>query len=295
MKLLISGATGLIGSRLSAVLRERGDEVVALSRSDRPGSVQWNPQAASLNPKLLAGYDAIIHLAAENIAGRWTKNKKKRIWNSRVHGTRILAQAIAETDAPPAVFISASAVGYYGSPGDQKVNESAPSGSNFFGRLASQWEGAAHLAARPETRVVSPRLGIVLTPEGGALKAMLLPFKLGLGGPVGNGKQWLSWITLEDAVRALLHCLDDQRVKGAVNLTTPAPVTNRDFSQALAHTLHRPAFLPVPPFALKLVVGDLVDEALVTSIRAMPDALQRIGFHFHHPQLKPALEAMLKK
>ncbi len=291
----ISGASGLIGSALAALLTSGGHRVVRLvRRPPRAGEIQWDPDAGQLAPDALAGVDAVVHLAGESIAGsRWSPAQQERIRSSRARGTETLARAIAAATPRPRVLVSASAVGLYGDRGADPLDETAVPGAGFLASVAQAWENAAAPARDAGVRTAFARFGIVLTPAGGALAQMLPPFKVGLGAPLGSGHQWMSWISLDDTIGALLHLLMSE-VEGPVNVVAPEAVTNGDFTDALGHAVRRPTFLPpVPPFALRALVGGLADEGLLASTRVVPARLQATGYHFRHPTLELALSHVL--
>jgi uncharacterized protein (TIGR01777 family) len=295
MHVLVSGASGLIGTELKPRLRAAGHDVTALvRRAAGAGEVRWDPSSGSLPDGLLDGVDAVVNLAGAGInEHRWTDEYKRQLVSSRLEGTTLLAAAIRAAASPPGVFVSGSAIGYYGPRGVEKLEETAPAGATFLAELCVNWESAALSAASDRTRVAVVRTGIVLTPKGGALKKQLPLFKFGLGGKFGNGQQWQSWITLDDEVGAIIHLLTAD-VHGAVNLTAPTPVTNADFTKTLAKVLHRPAILPIPSFAPRLLLGgQLADALLFTGQRVVPAALQQSGFEFRDPELEPALRALL--
>jgi uncharacterized protein (TIGR01777 family) len=296
MNVLISGASGLVGSALIPALVARGDRVIRLVRHPvAPGApeIEWHP-GASLDPEILEGFDAVIHLAGENIFGRWTAAKKKAIYNSRVGGAQTLSDAIAGCQRAPHIFVCASAIGYYGSRADESLDENSSSGVGFLAEVAREWEGATATARRAGVRVVNLRFGVVLSPQGGALAKMLPPFRFGLGGRMGSGKQWLSWISIEDVVAAILFSIDNERVRGPVNLVAPAPVTNADFTKTLARVLHRPAVFPVPMLIPRLVFGEeMTEETFFASQRVFPTKLVAGGYNFHHPELEGALRSLL--
>ena len=264
----------------------------------RADELSWNP-TAPIAPELVSGYDAIIHLSGENIAGRWTEQKKRRIRDSRVFSTDFLSRALAKVDKKPNTFICASAIGYYGNRGDEVLTEESLSGDGFFPELCREWEFATEPASDAGFRVVNLRTGIVLSREGGALKPMLLPFKLGLGGRIGDGSQYWSWIHVADFVSAVHHILSDvgerasSPVHGPVNLVAPTPVTNAEFTRDLASVLKRPALLPAPALALRLVLGELADEGLLASARVVPKKLLESGFQFRFPELESGLDDLL--
>lgn len=290
MKVLVSGASGLIGRALRASLDEDGHRTVALTR--RPGSdddVPWDPTTGELDATRLEGFDAIVHLAGEPIGGRWTERKKSEIRASRVRGTRLLTDAISRLDAPPAVLVSSSATGFYGDRGDDVCDEEATAGADFLSDVCQEWEAAALAAQSPATRVVLARTGIVLSTADGALAKLALPLKLGLAGPVGSGRQWWSWISLHDQVRAIRHLIEAEGLEGPVNLVAPTPVRNADFMRAAGRVVGRPTFLRAPAFGLRLAFGEMADRLLLASTRAVPTKLGESGFVFEDPELEPAL------
>ncbi len=285
----------MIGRHLAAVLRDRGDEVVGLTRGEPSADgklIRWNPAGSSLDPALVSGFDAVVHLAGENIGeGRWTSGKKARIRGSRVRGTRLVSETLAQTDSPPEVFISSSAVGYYGDRGSDILTEDSGPGTGFLADVAVAWENAADPARGQGVTVIHPRTGPTLSTM---LSKMLTPFKMGLGGVVGGGDQYLSWITLVDVVTGLCHLIDHgERLSGPVNLVAPNPVTNREMTHALGRALRRPTAIPVPAAAARLVLGEMADELLLVSQRVSAERLQASGFEFQFPQLAPALEHVL--
>lgn len=291
----ITGGRGLIGTALTRSLRQRGDQVRILSRSPAPGEFRWNPDSGELDLAALEGSDAVIHLAGEGIAtGRWTADRKARIRSSRREGTALVASTLARLTRPPAVFLSASAIGIYGDQGDTILTESSPPGSGFLPTVGMEWEEATSPAATVGIPTALLRIGLVLTPDGGILHRLLPPFRLGLGGPIGDGQQWMSWIALPDLVAAIQVLLNGT-LTGAVNLTAPTPVRNAEFTSLLAATLRRPALFRVPAFALRLAFGSLADEALLASQRVEPARLVAAGFAFQHSHLASALEALLRR
>src|ERR1051326_8534843 len=296
MRVLITGASGLIGSALRGALRREGHEAVALVRRPVRGAaeVQWNPAAVDAAP--FEGADAVVHLAGENIAGgRWTAERKQKILDSRKDGTRNLAQSIAAAGRKPEVLVSASAVGIYGNRGDEVLTESSASGDGFLAGVSRAWEEALAAARAAGVRVVSPRIGVVLDGKGGALPKMALPFKFGAGGRVGSGKQWMSWITLDDLVRLLIFAMTTDALRGPMNAVAPQSVTNREFTRALARVLHRPAIFPAPAFALRLAMGQMADELLLASQRVEPKVAMEAGFRFQYPQIESALRHVLSE
>jgi hypothetical protein len=292
---LLSGASGLIGAALATSLEADGQPVLRLSRSPqagRPGTLHWQP-GQELEPALLDGLRAVVHLAGAPIAARWTAKRMAAIRDSRVDGTAALARSVAGCSRPPEVFVCASAVGYYGDTADRVVEESAPQGDGFLADVCRAWEDAARPAAEAGIRVVNLRFGLVLDPAGGALGKMLPAFRCGFGGPLGSGRQYMSWIALPDVVGAARFALDHPTLQGPVNIVAPEAVTNRTFTKTLAKTLHRPAFLPLPAVALRLLFGRMADEALLASTRVRPAALLDAGFPFQYPDLAGALQALL--
>ncbi len=296
MKVLVTGATGLIGTALCDALRERDDLAIAITRGRHgPGELSWDPERGELEADRLEGADAIVHLAGECIGNaRWTPETKRRILESRTKGTTLLAKTVASLVDPPRVLVSGSAIGYYGDRGDDVLTEESVPGGGFLSDVAVRWEESVAAADQAGIRTVRVRTGIVLAREGGALARLLLPFKLGLGGRIGSGRQWMSWIALEDEVGAILHAIDHEDVIGAMNATAPNPVTNRDFTETLGHVLNRPTKVPTPLTALKLRYGDeLVRELLCSSQRVEPRVLHETGYTFRHPRLDDALHAAL--
>ena len=294
-RILISGASGLLGSAIAASLTS-SHEVVRLVRKPMGGSDQipWEPGKA-LDPDLVSGFDAIIHLAGESIVGRWTAAKKARIRDSRVLVTTTLANALAQAAPKPRVLLSASAIGYYGDRGDEILREESPVGSGFLADTSRAWEEATEPANRAGIRVVHLRIGVVLAKQGGALDKMLLPFKLGLGGRIGSGRQWWSWIHIADIVGAVLHILKTDSLRGPVNLVAPIPVTNSESTRMFAQALHRPAFFPMPAFAARLALGEMADAALLASQRVEPAKLAASGYTFRFPELQGALKDLLNR
>jgi len=297
MNVLVSGASGLIGTQLSAHLEHGGHQVTRLVR--RPANtneVSWNPAKGQLNPADIEGIDAVIHLSGASIGDkRWTNSYKKEILGSRTLSTKLLARTIATLDKKPTVFLSGSAIGIYGARDDVPLDETSTLGSSFLADTCKQWESAASAAQTAGIRTVFLRTGIVLTPKGGALKKQLPLFKLGLGGKFGDGTQWQSWITLEDEVRAIEFLLTAS-VSGAVNLTSPNPVTNAEFTSTLARILHRATLFPIPSFAPKLLLGgELVESLLLTGQRVLPSVLTANGFRFTNTHLEESLQSLLDK
>ena len=296
MHVLVSGSSGLIGSALTVSLPRYGHGVGRLMRDPgvaRQDDVVWDPNTGDLAPPQPQPLDAVVHLAGESLVGAWNKDKKARILNSRAGPTRLLAETLARLKRRPRVFISASAIGFYGDRGDQALDESSGPGSGFLADVCRQWEAAAHPAAEAGIRTVQLRLGLVLAPHGGALPQMLSVFQTGLAGPLGSGRQYVSWITLADAVRAIEFALVHDDLSGPVNAVAPQSVTNAEFTKTLAGVLGRPAILPVPAFALRLIFGQRANELLLASSRVVPQRLTAAGFEFNHPQLRPALAELL--
>lgn len=295
MRVTITGANGLIGGAIKARLVGEGHEVLSIGRyhAKRPPDIRWSVPHAQLNPAALEGLDAVIHLAGEPIVGKWTPAKKKAIYDSRADGTRLLASTLACLQVKPAVFISASAIGFYGDRGDEVLTEASAPGEGFLPEVCQAWESAALPAADAGIRVVNPRLGVVLSGKGGALKQMLPPFKLGVGGPLGSGSQWMSWVSLDDVVGAVLYMIGNDAVSGPVNVVSPNPVTNKQYTRTLGALLKRPAVLPLPKFAARLAFGQLADEALYASQRVKPGVLTESGYTFTHPELRGALQTAL--
>ena len=297
MNLVVSGASGLIGSAVVARLRADGHQVRCLVR--RPAQAQeitWDPAAGKIDAAALAPLDGAIHLAGENVGARWTRSRRARIRESRVRGTRLLSQTLAGLAHPPMFLISASAVGIYGDRGDEILTESAPPGDatrDFLVSVCREWEAAADPARAAGIRVAHPRFGVVLTPKGGALQRLLLPFRLGVGGRVGSGEQWMSWIALEDVVDAVAYLMRTDSLEAAINVSSPQPVTNREFARTLGRALRRPAVLPVPAALLRAVFGEMADRTLLASARVMPARLAEAGFRFGYPDLSAALRSML--
>lgn len=289
-KILISGAGGFIGTPLTSVLTGRGDTVVKLTRGPGgDGVVHWDPSTGELDPVAVDGFDCVIHLAGESIAGLWTKKKKQAIVSSRRDGTSLLAGALAETDSKPESFISSSAIGIYGSRGDEVLVEGSGVGEGFLADLVKIWEDSAQPARDAGIRVVNLRLGLVTAESGGMMGPMKPAFKLGVGGKLGDGEQWWSWVTLDDVIRAFVHAVDNPGMAGPFNVAAPNPVTNGEFTKSLGSVLRRPTFLPAPKFALKAFAGEMADEMLLASQRIDSSKLSDAGFEFSDTELDPAL------
>jgi uncharacterized protein (TIGR01777 family) len=295
----VTGGSGLIGTTLIQQLREDRHQITQLVR--RPagsGEVWWDPAGGKLEPAALEGVDAVINLAGETVGARWTAARKRRIRESRVNGTRLLSQTMARLQRPPRVLISVSAVGIYGDRGDEILTEASSLGDpsrDFLASVCQQWEAATDSARAAGVRVVHPRLGVVLSPAGGALRKLLLPFRLGLGGRVGAGSQWMSWIAIDDAVGVIRYALETGTVQGPVNATAPDPVTNQDFTRILGRVLRRPTPFPVPAAALRLALGEMADETLLASARVLSARLLQWGYEFRYPDLQGALRHVLGK
>ena len=297
MKIVISGASGLIGTQLVTTLKSSGYEVVQLvRRSAAAGQIMWDPKSGKLDPASLEGCDAVIHLSGAGIGDkRWSDAYRKEILDSRTATTLLLANTIASLQRKPSVFLSGSAIGIYGARGDEQLTETSAHGTGFLADVCEQWEAAAKPAIDAGVRTVFLRTGIVLSPKGGALKKLLPLFRLGVGGKFGNGKQWQSWISMDDEVASIIHLLTTN-VSGAVNLTAPQPVTNAEFTKVLARVVKRPAIVPVPTFAPKILLGgELADALLFTGQRVMPQALTASGYVFKHSTLESALRSLLTK
>lgn len=298
MKILISGSHGLVGTALVRSLVEDAHEVVRLvRRGDTIGEleVEWHPNQGRIDAQRLEGFDAVVHLAGESIAsGRWTDEKKRSIRDSRVKGTSLLSESLAHLSRPPAVFISASAIGYYGNRGDEELTETSAPGNDFLASVCVEWEEATRPASEQGIRTVLARFGVILDREGGALSKMLTPFRMGIGGRVGDGRQWMSWIALDDVINALKFLLLDATVRGPVNIVAPNPVTNAEFTKTLGRVLSRPTFFPVPAFGARLAFGEVADALLLSSQRVEPAVLTEKGFAPYWPRLEPALQHLLQ-
>lgn len=293
----VTGASGLVGRELVAQLEAAGCLVRSLVRrpvKDAEKEIYWKPSEGQIDAEELNGVDAVVHLAGENIAAvRWTESKKKRIVDSRIEGTRLLSQTLAELPSKPSVLVSASAIGYYGDRGDTRLDESSPAGDGFLAETCVAWEAATAPAQEAGIRTVLMRTGLVLSPEGGLMGTILPVFKWGLGGVVGSGDQYMSWITLGDLARSYRYALNNEALQGPVNATAPHPVTNREFTAALGAAVRRPTIFPVPAFALRLATGEVADEMILASVNALPQRLLDAGFEFQDPELDPALQSVL--
>lgn len=295
MNVAVSGASGLIGRALGERLHLRGDVMRRLVRGHASGAdIRWDPATQEIDAAALEETDVVVHLAGEPLAnGRWNAAKKKRIVESRECGTRLIAETLARMTRRPRVLVSASAIGIYGSRGDEVLSESSSRGTGFLADVCQRWEAATEPAEKAGIRVVHLRIGLVLDPTGGALKVMLPVFRLGLGGRLGSGRQWMSWITLADTIRAIEHVMERSDVSGAVNVVGPAPMTNAEFTRTLGRVLGRPAVLPAPAWALRLAIGEMADEAVLASERAVPRKLHESGFVFSDSQLEAAFGTVL--
>ena len=297
MRILVSGSHGLVGSALMPCLTAAGHRVTRLVRSKpRPGEAEiyWDPAGGKIDASSLEGFDAVVHLAGDSIAsGRWTAEKKARIRESRVPATRLLAGSLAGLARPPRVLVSASAVGYYGNRGEEVLTERSAPGSDFLAAVCGEWEAATQPAARKDTRVVNLRIGVVLSATGGALAKMLPPFKMGVGGKIGDGKQYLSWIAIDDLAAVILRALETETLTGPVNGVSPNPVTNAQFTRALGRVLKRPTIFPMPVFAARLAFGEMADALLLASQRVEPAKLVAMGYEFRFPELEGAFRYLL--
>lgn len=294
MKVLITGASGLVGKELQKSFAEKGYEMLLASRSEPKDDkhIQWSIDEGFAEPEKLEGIDVVVHLAGENISGlRWTDDKKKAIRDSRVFGTRNVVDAISRLKQKPHTFIASSAIGFYGERGDDELNESSSIGTGFLPEVCKEWEAESRRAEDAGIRTVLLRTGIVLSKDGGALGTMLLPFKMGVGGVVGSGKQWMSWISLEDEIAVINYVIENANIRGAVNAVSPNPATNEEFTKTLGSVLYRPTFLPLPEFAVSMLFGEMGDALLLASTKVMPKRLEDAGFKFKHPNLKEAIES----
>ncbi len=298
MQVLISGSSGMVGSALVPSLATAGHRVARLVRQGTaaPGAndVPWDPAAEKIDETRLPGTEAVVHLAGENIAaGRWTEARKEAIRKSRVEGTLLLSRALARMKPPPKVLIAASAIGFYGDRGEEVLREVSPRGRGFLPAVCVAWESATEPAEKAGVRIVNLRFGIILSAKGGALAKMLLPFRLGAGGIIGSGRQYMSWVSIDDVVGAIEHALAHETLNGPVNVVAPAPATNHEFTKTLGKVLRRPTLFPMPGFAARLVFGEMADALLLASARVVPDRLRASGYSFRHPDLEPALRSLL--
>ena len=296
MKVAVSGATGLIGGALAARLIREGHDVVPLVRrpvSTGEPAIAWDPARGTIDRNALEGCDAVVNLAGESVFGRWSAEKKRRIRESRVNGTRLVSEAIARLSRPPRVLLAASAIGYYGDRGATELTEESSPGDDFLAEVARDWEAGTGPAAQAGVRVVNTRFGIVLTPAGGLLGSLLPPFRLGLGGPIGSGTQYVSWIALGDVLDVLLFLIATDSISGPVNVTAPHPLPNLEFVRTLGRVLRRPSVIPVPGFALQVILGQEAAAMMVGGQRVLPARLVAAGYRFHHADLEPALRHLL--
>ena len=297
LKIAVTGSTGFIGSAFAQLLTTQGHTVLPMARGtsvQNPELATWNTEDGVLNPQSLEGVDAVVHLAGESVSeGRWSRTKKIRIRTSRQKGTARLVASLLELNEPPKVLVSASAIGFYGNRKDEILNEHSSRGSGFLAEIADAWESASQDASKAGIRVVNPRFGVVLSPTGGALAKMLPLFQIGAGGVLGSGKQWVSWISLDDAITALLQMIISPDLRGPVNITSPSPVTNRELTGVLAKVVRRPALARVPSIAAKVAFGEMAEAMLLASTRVMPESLEDDGFEFRHPDLETALRHVL--
>jgi uncharacterized protein (TIGR01777 family) len=298
MKILVSGSHGLVGKALIDSLTTDGHEVLKLVRRARSfgaPEVEWHPNQGQIDAEHLEGFDVVVHLAGESIAsGRWTDNKKRAIRESRVKGTSLLSEALTRLSRPPSVFLCASAIGYYGNRGDELLTEQSAPGEDFLSSVCIEWENATKPATEKGIRTINTRFGVILDVDGGALAQMLTPFRMGIGGRVGSGKQWMSWIALEDVVNGLKFLIADKPVQGPVNFVAPNPVTNAEFTKTLGRVLSRPTLFPVPAFGARLAFGELADALLLSSQKVAPSVLQDHRFLFSWPTLEPALRHIIR-
>jgi uncharacterized protein len=294
MRIAITGASGMVGQKLFTVLGESGHQIVRISRSERSGEVTWDPAEGKLDPSSLAGVDAVVHLAGENIAeGRWTEAKKARIRGSRVAGTRLVSETLAGMSDGPRTLVSASAIGYYGDRGAEPCSETSAPGTGFLPDVCTAWEAATAPAEAAGIRVVKLRIGVVLSPRGGALAKMLLPFRLGVGGVIGNGRQYVSWVALDELTRIIEFAIHQANLSGPVNAVAPQSVTNHEYTKTLGKVLGRPTIFPMPAFAARLAFGEMADALLLANTRVVPDRLNEAGYSFRHAELEPTLRQML--
>jgi uncharacterized protein (TIGR01777 family) len=296
MKIAIAGSSGLVGSALIPVLAADGAAITRLVRgAPQSGEIEWHPNQDQINPQSLQGFDVIVNLAGENVAGsRWTDEQKRKIRNSRVSGTHLLTEAIAKLDEKPAAFICASATGFYGDRDGETLDEQSESGGGFLAGVCREWEQACEPATKAGVRVVNLRFGPILAREGGMLAKLLTPFKMGMGGKVGSGKQFISWVSLDDSVNAVKLAINDQEIRGPLNIVSPNPVTNEEFTRTLGHVLNRPTALAVPAFAARLAFGEMADEMLLSSQKVLPKKLTAAGFHFQYTELEAAVRKYVR-
>ncbi len=302
MKILITGSTGLIGSTLVSLLTGQGHTVTRLLRPNSnkalasEASIKWEPEAGKIDAALLEGFDAVVNLAGDSLAsGRWTERKKAALRDSRIKSTVLLSETLAKLKNPPRVLVCASAIGYYGDRGDEALTENATKGSGFLADLCQDWEAATRTAAAAGIRVVNLRIGVVLSSRGGALAKMLLPFQLGAGGEIGSGKQYFSWITVDDVAGIILHVINESSLSGPINATAPKAVTNREFTKTLGKVLFRPTLIPIPDFALRVLFGEMAEECLLSGQNVIPAKLKSSGYKFQETEIESALRHVLAK
>ena len=295
MKVAIAGSSGLVGSALIPVLKKLGAQITRLVRSQpKAGEIEWHPNLDEVSSRLLEGFEVIINFAGESIAGgRWTDDQKRKIRDSRVNGTHLLSEAIAKLTRKPRVFVCASATGIYGDRDDELLDEQSESGGGFLAGVCREWEKACEPAIKAGTRVVNLRFGPIIAREGGMLAKLLTPFKMGMGGKVGSGKQFISWVALEDAVNAVMLAIENESIRGPLNVVSPNPVTNEEFTKTLGHVLNRPTALAMPAFAARLAFGEMADEMLLASQKVIPKRLTSAGFVFKYPDLEATLKHLL--
>ena len=298
MHILVTGASGLIGSALVSALTSTGYEVTRLVRRRAQSgekAASWDPLAGTIDANAFEGIDAVVHLAGENIAERWTAAKKVNIRDSRIKGTQVLCEALARLVSPPKVLVSASAIGYYGDRGEEPLNEESAPGRGFLAEVCRAWEAATEPARQAGLRIVLSRFGVVLSPVGGALAKILPPFRLGLGGMLGSGRQYMSWIAMDDAIGAIQHAIVTDSLQGPINAVAPHAVTNQEFTKTLGKVLERPTIVPLPAFATRLMFGEMADELLLASARVQPAKLLASGYRFRYPELEGALRHLLAR
>jgi uncharacterized protein len=298
MKILITGSTGLIGSSLIPFLTTGGHNITCLKRDKSKtgeSDLYWNPEKGEIDTSKLEGFDAVVHLSGENVAGRWTDQKKAQIEHSRVHSTKFLCNTLSKLKNKPGVLVCASAIGFYGNRGDEILTEDSQAGKGFLADVSKKWEAATAVASKAGIRVVNLRLGVVLSPRGGALEKMLFPFRMGLGGKIGSGRQWMSWISIHDVIGASYHAINDDSLEGPVNAVSPKPVTNLEFTNTLGNVLNRPTFFTVPSLLLRTLFGEMADETLLSSTRVTPSRLMSSGYEFQYTDLEASLRNLLGK